>query len=200
MSSSIEEELEELLRHRFIRPPRKFEERRLFNIENPREFLEKYRLPVEAFEYLLAAVGQQLEHKTKRNRGLTARQQLWCFSTSLAQTLFIMLCTRVHGIATSTVWNTIHRVIPAILSLRRELVRWPEQPLSIAAKFWAIAGFPCVAGCVDGTHVLVNPPCDDEDAYANRHHTRSLNDCQGLITRFISVAADARGVGMTHEF
>ena len=102
MSSSIEEELGELLRHRFIWPPRKFEERRLFNIENPREFREKYRLPVEAFEYLLAAVGQQLEHKTKRNRALTARLQLWCFSTSLAQTLFIMLCTRVHGIATST--------------------------------------------------------------------------------------------------
>lgn len=28
---------------------------------------------------------------------------------------------------------------------------------------------------MDGTHVLVNPPSDDEDAYVNRHHTKSLN-------------------------
>jgi len=44
-----------------------------------------------------------------------------------------------------------------------------------AAKLRDIAGFPCVAGCVDETHVLVNPPNQDEDAHVNRHHTKSLN-------------------------
>ena len=58
---------------------------RLFDIENPPEFREKYRLPVEAFEYLFCAVGQQLEHKTKLNRMLTARQQLRYVFTFLAQ-------------------------------------------------------------------------------------------------------------------
>ena len=48
-------------------------------------------------------------------------------------------------------------------------------PLSIAAKFRAIARFPCVAGCVDRTPVVVNPPSDDEDTHVNRHHTKSLN-------------------------
>ena len=38
MSSSSEEELKELLRHGFIQRPRNFEERRLFDMENPREF------------------------------------------------------------------------------------------------------------------------------------------------------------------
>ena len=127
MSSSSEEEREELLRHRFIRPPRNFEERQLFNIENPREFRHKYRLPVEAFEYLLAEVGQQLEHKTKRNRALTAQQQLLVFLHFLGTNSLYHVMHSCHGIATSTVWNTIHRVIPAILSLRRELVRWPEH-------------------------------------------------------------------------
>ena len=80
-----------------------------------------------------------------------------------------------HGISTSTVWQIIHRVVPAILSLKREFIRWPDQPLSIAAKFRDIAGIPYVAGCVDGTHVPVNPPYDDEDANVNRHHSKSLN-------------------------
>ena len=55
--------IEELLKKRVIQQPRNFE-RRLFDIENSRDFRETYRLSVEAFEYLLAAVGQ---NKTKRN-------------------------------------------------------------------------------------------------------------------------------------
>jgi len=53
MSSSSEEELDELLRRQIIGQPRNFEERRLFDIENPREFGGKFRLPVDAFIYLL---------------------------------------------------------------------------------------------------------------------------------------------------
>ena len=45
MSSSSEEELDELLRRQVIRQPR--------NFENSREFREKFRLPVDAFVHLL---------------------------------------------------------------------------------------------------------------------------------------------------
>ena len=36
-----------------------------------------------------------------------------------------------------------------------------------AAKFRDIESFPSVAGFVDGTHVLVNPPNQDEDTTPN---------------------------------
>jgi len=62
MSSSGEEELEELSRHGFIRQPRSFEERRLFYTENPREFWEKFRLPVDAFAHLLELINLRLEN------------------------------------------------------------------------------------------------------------------------------------------
>ena len=52
MLSSSEEEIEEMLREQIIRQRRNFEERRLFDIQNPRQFREKYRLPIKAFEYL----------------------------------------------------------------------------------------------------------------------------------------------------
>ncbi|XP_044172446.1 putative nuclease HARBI1 [Acropora millepora] len=175
MSSSSEEELDELLRRQVMRQPRNFEERRLFDIENPREFREKFRLPVDAFVHLLELIGPRLEHRTRRNRPLTARQQLLVFLHFLGTNSFYHVMHSCHGISTSTVWQIIHRVVPVILSFKREFIRWPDQPLSIAAKFRDIAGFPCVAGCVDGTHVPVNPPHNDEDAYVNRHHSKSLN-------------------------
>ena len=53
MSSSSEEELDELLKRNIMRRPRKFEERRLFDVQNPREFRENFRLAVDAFIYLL---------------------------------------------------------------------------------------------------------------------------------------------------
>ena len=53
MSLSIEEELDELLKRQIIRRPRKFEERQLFDVQNPREFRENFRLPVDAFTCLL---------------------------------------------------------------------------------------------------------------------------------------------------
>ena len=129
MSSSSEEELDELLRRQVIRQPRNFQNRRLFEIDNPREFREKFRLSVEL-------IGPRLEYRTRRNRALTARQQLLAFLYFLGTNSFYHVMHSCHGISTSTVWHIIYRVVPAILSLKREFIRWPAgQPLSIAAKF-----------------------------------------------------------------
>ena len=53
MSSSREEEVDELLRCQIVGQPRNFEERQLFDIDNPREFQGKLRLPVDTFIHLL---------------------------------------------------------------------------------------------------------------------------------------------------
>ena len=72
-----------------------------------------------------------------------------------------------HGISTSTVWHIIHRVVPAILSFKVESSYDGLTNLLISPRR--------DAGCLDGIHVLVNPPRNDEDANVNRHHTKSLN-------------------------
>lgn len=80
MPSSSEEELDELLRRQVICQPKNFQNRRLFEIENPREFQEKFRLPVDAFVHLLELIGPRLEYRTRRSRALTARQQFLSIS------------------------------------------------------------------------------------------------------------------------
>ena len=155
MSSSSEEEIEELLQNTIRPQPRNFEQRRLLDVQHPREFRQKFRLSIGTFEHLLEAVGPQLEYRTRRNRALTAQQQLLVFLHFLGTNSFYHVMHSCHGIST------------AILSLRRELICWPKQPLRITSKFRDIAGFPCVVGWVAGTHVLVNPPAGDEHAYVN---------------------------------
>ncbi|PFX22965.1 Ficolin-1 [Stylophora pistillata] len=78
-TSHSEEELDELLRRQVIRRPRNVQNRRLFDTKNPREFREKFRLPVDTFFRLLELIGPRLEHRTRPNRAVTARQQLLAF-------------------------------------------------------------------------------------------------------------------------
>ncbi|XP_068742103.1 putative nuclease HARBI1 [Montipora capricornis] len=162
--SSWSEKIEELLQNRIRQQPQNFEQRWLLDVQHPCKFRQKFQLSIETFEHLLEAVGPQLEHRTWRKRALMVREQLLVFLHFLGTNSFYHVMHLCHGISTSMVWNVIDRITPAILSLRHKLICWPKQPLRITPKFHDIAGFPCVAGCVDGTHVLVNPPAGDEDA------------------------------------
>lgn len=133
MSSSSEEELYELLRRQIVRQPRNFAERRPLEIENPREFREKFRLPVDTFAHLLELIGSQMEHRTRRKGALTARQQLLIFLYFLGTNSFYHVMHSCHEVSTSTVWQIICRVVPAIVSLKRDFIRWSEHPIMVAA-------------------------------------------------------------------
>lgn len=70
MSHSSEGELKELLRHQVNCKTRNFQNRPLFNIENPREFQKKC-LPVDASIHLLKLIGLRLKHRTRRTEHVT---------------------------------------------------------------------------------------------------------------------------------
>ena len=173
MSSSSEEELDELLRRQVKRQPRNSEKKkqkkkkRIFNIKNPK----KFRRPDLSFVHLSESIGSRLEHSRRRNIVLTARQKLLVFHLFLGTNSFYYVIHSCHGISKSTVWYIIYRFIPAILSFAPKFIRWPGQPLGIAAKFRDTAGFPCIAGFVDGSDVPVKPTRNDDDAYVSRHHS-----------------------------
>ena len=44
-----------------------------------------------------------------------------------------------------------------------------------ALEFYQMSGFPGVIGVVDGTHVRIQRPSEEERAYINRHHHHSIN-------------------------
>lgn len=62
-----------------------------------------------------------------------------------------------------------------MLTLKNEVIKWPDDCSNLATQFFEMGGFPAVCGCLDGTHVKVSPPLEDEQSFINRHHTYSLN-------------------------
>lgn len=66
-------------------------------------------------------------------------------------------------------------------------------------QFFEVAGFPCVVGAVDGTHIRIQGPCVHEEVYVNRHLYHSINvqvvvDASCRIRNVV-----ARWPGSTHD-
>jgi nuclease HARBI1 len=119
--------------------------------------------------------GERLQHTTGRNNPLSVHQQLLTFLPFVGTNSFYHVTRDCHNLSTNSVFRIIHRVIDALFELRNEFVKFPDSPLSTAAKFKEIAGIPCVIGAIDGTHVSIIPPKPQEAAFVNRHHGHSFN-------------------------
>lgn len=64
-------------------------------------------------------------------------------------------------------------------SLQRKIrfIKWPnhEEILKSKQNFFSRGGFPGVIGCIDGTHVRIQAPFEDEAVYVNRKGFHSIN-------------------------
>jgi nuclease HARBI1 len=101
--------------------------------------------------------------------------QILVFLQFLGANTFYHTIRDSQGISPQAVSLTIRRVATAVLQLRQELIRWPEDSSDLSKKFYEIGGFPSVTGCIDGTHIPVIAPKDDEQSFLNRHHGHSFN-------------------------
>ena len=50
-----------------------------------------------------------------------------------------------------------------------------EDKHAIRAGMYQIAGFPCVIGCIDCTHICIQAPSQNEQNYVNRKGYHSVN-------------------------
>ena len=86
------------------------------------------------------------------------------------------ICSRFE-IAEGTVYLYCKRVMTAIFSLKKTLIKWPtgENKQIIHKGFKNIGGFRNVIGSIDGTHVvLTNKPPKDPEVFFNRKKCYSI--------------------------
>lgn len=68
------------------------------------------------------------------------------------------------GVDKTTVSSVVRKVSQASSSLAPRFIKWPadeELPI-IKSEFLKLAGFPGVIGCIDGTHVRIQAPSQNE--------------------------------------
>ena len=81
------------------------------------------------------------------------------------------------GVDQSTVSRIVNRVTNAFLRRMNQFIVWPNQRKADENKisFYRIRRFPNVIGCVDGTHVRIQTPFDQEHEFVNRKNYHSMN-------------------------
>ncbi|XP_048481507.1 putative nuclease HARBI1 [Plutella xylostella] len=110
-----------------------------------------------------------------------------------------------HGVSQSTVSRAIAEVTdalnhPQILAKYIVFPRTPEARNTVKRRFFEVHNFPGIVGCIDGTHVCILRPAQNEEEYFNRKHTHSLNVqiiCDADLIIILSV--DASDGGATHD-
>ena len=88
----------------------------------------------------------------------------------------------IAGADKSTVSRIVRRVTLAIARKLDDFVKFPQsrqEKDKIKQGFYDLAGFPCVIGCVDGSHVRIIAPSENECNFVNRKGYHSMN-IQGI--------------------
>ncbi|KAF2891122.1 hypothetical protein ILUMI_15051 [Ignelater luminosus] len=130
----------------------------------------------EAIEYVLQVIGGDLQYNTERNRALTPQQQLLTALNWLGNGARYHGVADKHGLHKSTVQRCVQNVCQKIVTkLFPEEIRWRTGEASLPQQFMAVAGFPRVSGCIDGSLILIDNPKLNDKAYVNRNGDHSIN-------------------------
>ncbi|XP_052786226.1 putative nuclease HARBI1 [Mya arenaria] len=88
-----------------------------------------------------------------------------------------IVIAQAYGVSRSAVGKAIHAVFVILAGLLNRYVKFPTglEIESVKRKFYSVAGFPNVVGAVDGTHVKIQAPPDNEADYVNRKGYHSHN-------------------------
>lgn len=170
-------------------------------ITDPQQYLEKFRICAAAMEEILGRIGPRLQHDTYRNHALTPQQQVMTALHWMGNGSQYHGVGDMHGLHKSTIHRCVHRVTSAVHNvLFPEEVRWPEEgTLAIAQRFFEKAGFPRIAGCVDGTLIPIDGPGSGEKSFVDRHGQHSINAMVVCGPNNEFYYASARWPGSVHD-
>lgn len=199
-TSSSEEENLPQREQRLKRKKKLFRERINFDRFLETDFMERFRLSPSTVESVLNVIGPIIKHKTNLNKALSPKQQLLSALHFFGTGSQYHAVSDMHGIHKSTVCRSVNRVSYAIIrELFHVYVRWPTNCGYIQAGFSSIAGFPRVAGAVDGTLIPIQSPRFSENDYVDRHGDHSINAMVvcGPYNEFFY--ASARWPGSVHD-
>lgn len=199
-SSSSEDEEHILGQWQWQHRRKTYRDRINFEFFSERSFIERFRISRSAAQNVLNSIGSLIKHRTKCNCALDPKQQLLVALHFFGTGSQYHAVSDMHGIHKSTVSRIIHRVSNAILTtLFHIYVRWPNDSSLIPFKFFQIAGFPRIAGAVDGTLIPIEAPSLNEKDYVDRHGQHSINALVVAGPNYEFFYASARWPGSVHD-
>ena len=144
---------------------------------NDFEFISRYRLTRYVFIQLHDKIVGFLNRSTNRSHSIPTTTQLAVALQFFATGSFQTVVSTAHGISQPSVSRCIGVVSDALSPFAKEYITFPNQQLQtqVQPSFLDKNGFPLVLGCIDGTHVQIVAPPNNEEIFVNRKNEHSIN-------------------------
>ena len=126
--------------------------------------------------------------ETNRNHASSAEMQVLITLRYFASSSFLQVIGDTFlGFDKSTVSRVVRRVTRALSAKVGDFIKFPSTTAErgeIKQGLFRVAGFPCAIGCIDGTHVRITAPHENEPDFAN---------CKGYHLMNVQAICNHRG-------
>ncbi|XP_064642946.1 putative nuclease HARBI1 [Lineus longissimus] len=148
----------------FFQAPRHFRER-INHLEffNDKKLFKRYRFCRETIVLIVDMLREDIESATNRSHAISPEVQVLIALRYFASGAFFEVIGDTFGVDKASVSRVVHRVAGLLDAARDDFIVWPqsvEERRRIQAGFYAIAHFPKVLGCIDGTHIRIICPSE----------------------------------------
>ncbi|KAM3874408.1 putative nuclease HARBI1 [Diretmus argenteus] len=165
------------------------------------ELIERFHFCRRDLLELIEELAPDLQFVSERNAALPPSLQVLIALRFYANGAFQNTVGDMIRVHRSTACRVIRRVS---LALNRRLalhVHLPTEAEAAGIKqhFLQASGIPGIVGCIDGTHVQIQAPSDNEYLFVNRKGYHSLNVQIACDATYKIINLVARWPGSTHD-
>ena len=170
---------------------------RNFNLEDRTEVIKEFRMSKSEIKYICDLIKDWMQPVGYRSIDFPLEQKVLICLKTLGSESFQNCSKDFIDIAQSTVSRVLSDFTETMAKLAPDFIFMPRnnnEICSIKRDFYKIAAFPGVIGCIDGLHIQIIAPHEDEFAYVNRKKFHSIN-IQGICDAnllFLDVVAKWR--------
>ena len=159
---------------------RNYRIRDVLNAFNDAELIKRYRLDREGILFVTNLVREALSSETSRSNPLTPEMKVIITLRYLAIGKMQQCASDDLGPSQSSISRAISQTVDALAdgNVLKRFIKFPttqDRADRNKEDFLAIANFPNIVGVIDGTHVRIVAPKEEEEAYVNRKGYHSLN-------------------------
>lgn len=164
-----------------------------------KQFQEHFRLSRQTVQHILNDFSRSHTlptYRAGRENVTPEKGLLMCIWYLANQETYREMSDRFN-VCQSTALITIRKVVKYFVTIRQRYIKWPteEEAVRISNNFRIKQGIAGVIGAIDATHININKPSQDQNAYCNRkgQHSIILQGVADDKKRFISAYCGESG-------
>ena len=165
------------------------------------QLIRRYRLNGESIRYIADLIRQDITPKGNNNNPIDPIDIVCTNLHSLATGCFQRTDGDTLGISQASVSRIVEAVCKALTAELLDFIHLPQeqqQRVNIhVINFYHMVRFPGMLGVIDGTHVKIQAPREDEHQYVNCYHSINVQVVMDADAKIINV--NAQWPGSVHD-